>query len=183
MVVGGNLSSVSSSFNSDAVDLEMAAAQQRTGTDEGPRRIILSEITLVDVIEFSIERDVRAEDLDEDDIVHGHAGLGEHGLYAVKHDADLLLQVVGRLAGFGIDTNAPRDVQRVAHEHAVAEGRLHDLGQIDITPLGLRFSLFRRSLSGEARGRENEHCDQHNYLFHEVLRFSVTAACLIIFEK
>lgn len=46
---------------------------------------------------------------------------GEHGLDPVEHNADLLLQVVGRLAGFGIEADAPRDVQRVAYQHAVAE--------------------------------------------------------------
>src|ERR1700687_5821845 len=128
--------SACSSLDRDAVDLEMPAAQQRAGTDKRARRVVLAEMGFVHVVEFRVQRDVGAENMDEDKDVHGHAVFDEDGLQAVERDADFLLDIVGQLAGLGIKTESAGDVERVPDQHAIAEGRLDDLGQVDVTPGG-----------------------------------------------
>src|SRR5262249_18447871 len=158
----------SSSLDRDAVDLEMCPAQQRAGTDEGACRVVLAEIALVHVIEFRIQRHVRAEDLDEDKVVHGHASFGENRLHAIENNVSFLLHIRGRLAGLRIKAESARDVERVPHQHAIAEGSLDRLGQIDVAPPGLRTILWDR-LCRHGNCSRDDHHNQQTILFHWVL--------------
>src|SRR5678815_3871638 len=94
----------------DALQLEMAAAQQRSGPDEAPRRELLAEVTAVGRVEAVVEGEVGAEDLDGDQVVHSEPGLRQDRLHPVEEQADLLVEVRRRLPRFRVHSDAAREV-------------------------------------------------------------------------
>src|SRR6266849_2160654 len=59
--------------NSDCLHLEMSAAENCAGANEGAGRKVLGELRPVGGIEFVEEGEIGAENLHENEVVHAHA--------------------------------------------------------------------------------------------------------------
>ena len=119
---------------------------------------LLREVGAVDFVELVVERQVRAEHLHRDQVVHRHLSCGERLLHSVKHEPNLLFDICRRFAGCRIDSEFAGEIQRVADEHAVAERqRIFAIGQNDVTR-GVR-AAFLGSIAGVGVEREEDRGD------------------------
>src|SRR5207247_10481044 len=108
------------SLDCDALYLEAGPEQERARAEEGARREALGEVAPIHVVERTEEGHVGAEDLERDEVVHGHAFLREHALDLVHHVASFGGGVGGGLVGRGVEADPSRQVQRLAHQDRVA---------------------------------------------------------------
>src|SRR5882762_5227194 len=116
--------SARSAANSNRLELKMAAAQQRRYPYKLARRQVLgSEVRPVDTVKFVEKRKVGAGNLHVDQVVHSHIRLGQYGLDLVEQDLDFVCDFRRRLARF-VQTDASREVQRIAGQNAVTERQL-----------------------------------------------------------
>ncbi len=60
-------------------------------------------------------------DLHPYQVVHGHAGFAENGLKAVEQEIELGIDTRGRLARRRVEADPSGNVERIAHQHGVAE--------------------------------------------------------------
>src|SRR5262249_10367691 len=114
------------------------------------------------------KRQVRTGNLHIDQIIHGHARLLQNGLLAIQQQLDLVFNLVRRLPGLCVEADSPRQIEGVANEDSVAEGRLHlFLGQID----GLSRTLWHGTRICLQNGKNSDHQhyrqDSHSPI-HEV---------------
>src|SRR6266404_4098617 len=148
--------SARSAADSNCLELKMAAAQQRGYANELARRQVLgSEVSAIDTVEFIEQRKVCARDLHINEVIHGQSRLFQDGLDLVEQDLDFVCDFGRRFAGF-IQTDAPREVERVSGENAVTERKLRiGIGKVDGAARRLRGRLGecaadrKRSRSGK----------------------------------
>src|ERR1700730_1787536 len=140
--------------NSDGLDLEMATAQQRGYADELARGQVLGrEVGSIGSVEFVVERQVGAGDLNIDEVIHGHPGLLESGLDLVEQNLDFVGDFGGGLARF-IQADASCEGKRGAGQNAVTERQLRiGIGKVDGAAAWLR-----RGLGESAANREEPSC-------------------------
>src|SRR5215470_1904994 len=157
-------------FDGDGLHLEVTTTEEGTCTDESAGWVVFGEIGLIDGIELIEQGEVRAKHLNVDEVVHGHASLGKSTLHAVHHKFDFLVEFGGRLAGLGVEADAPGKIERVANHNAVAEGRLHSLlrGVVDLAP-ELGGGLREDTMSGEKAGNEQGNERESGSAVHESL--------------
>lgn len=141
----------------------------RTRSYKGACRVVFDEIGFVYLVELGVQRHVGTENLDEHKVVHSHASLGENGLHAVQGGAGLLLNIVRQLTCVGINTDLIGEIKRVIDQHAIAEGRLNDLGQVDVTPGGLRTILCPGRLRRHGNGSRDDDGEPSTNVFHGTL--------------
>ena len=137
--------------NGNRLQFEMAAAQERACSDEFPCRIVFrGEVAFVDGVELVEEGQVGAGDLHVDEVVHGHAGLGQRAFQAIEHELDLILDFRRRLAGFRIEADSAGQVERIAGENSVAERGVNRFcGRIEHFSRGLRCGLRKCAVHAE----------------------------------
>src|SRR5437016_14559479 len=75
-------------FDSDGLQLEMSAAEKRSGPNKGPRGILLGEIRFVYRIKFLEERQIGAGNLQVNKIVHRHSGLCQDVFFPIEQHLD-----------------------------------------------------------------------------------------------
>src|SRR5258705_11661085 len=102
----------------------MAAAQQGAGADEGARRKILGEICAIGSVEFVQVSEVRAINLNVDEVVHGHTCSAEGGFVSVEKLFDFIFHFLGPLPCVGVEANLPAALDRAPGKAAVAEAAL-----------------------------------------------------------
>src|SRR5215467_16094852 len=120
----------------------MAAAQDGTRPYKLAGRKLFAEVGLVNGVELVIKRQVGRGDLHVNQIVHVHAGLGQNVFFAVQKKLDLVFDLVRRLAGLRVESDAPGQIEGIADEYAVAERGLHAFaGKVDIFARSFRLRL------------------------------------------
>src|SRR5262245_16440511 len=138
----------------DPDDLEVTPAQERPRPDEGPRRELALEVRRVDLVEAVVERQIRAEDLHLDEVVHRQPLELELLLEVVEHRARLLLGIGGRLAGRGIEPEGAGQEDEAARQTRGAERQsVGPTGSVQVLDL-LHGSVLGRA-GGGAGAREN----------------------------
>src|SRR5882724_9145036 len=144
----------------DRLQFEVRPAQQRPRAHKLARwKILGREVAPVNRIECIEERQVRARNLYIHQVVHGHAGLRQYGLLPVQQILNLILDFLRRLSSFRIQSEPPRQVQRIPRKDSVAERKLRaQLPQPDHLPRCLRGSFRKRSVHCKnSRHRQSHH--------------------------
>src|SRR5215813_13877214 len=161
-------------FYRDRLQLEMRAAQQSPRSDESSRRKILLEIASINWVEFVVERNVGAEDLHSDQVVHSHSSLGQYVLNPVDHQPSLLFDIARNLVGLRVSAQPSGQIERVADHHAVAErGGDGSVRQIDDAPsrASAALAVDGHAAQEQADQQTTRQTDkEHPIFFHFVLR-------------
>src|ERR1700758_2732097 len=128
----------------------MAAAEEGAGADERARRKILRELRAVGGVELVVEREIGAENLHEDEVIHAHAS-GRKGVFVIIEKIfEFVFNFLGSLAGLGIEADASRKVERVSSKDGFAERQLGDrTRRVDDATFRLGFSLRESAANGE----------------------------------
>src|SRR5437764_1415691 len=99
----------------------MSAAQQRRRSNKLARWQLLSrEVAAIGGVELVVERQIRAGNLDVNEIIHAHARLYQRGLHVVQKELDFLVDLGGCLPSL-VQSNSPGQIQRVARKNGSAE--------------------------------------------------------------
>ena len=101
-------------FYGDALNFEMSAEKERAGAEESARRKFGGEIGAVDGVEFFEERNVRAKNLHEDEIVYAESGAGERFAEGIEHEMRFLFGVSGNFFGLRIEADVAAQIKSVA---------------------------------------------------------------------
>src|SRR2546423_15307249 len=126
----------------DGLHFKMSAAQQRRRSNKLARRQLLTrEEAAIGGVELVVERQVRAGNLDVNQIIHAHARLYQRGLHVVQKELDFLVDLGWCLSSL-VESDPPRQIQRVAGKNSSAERCLRIVvRKADRPPGPLRFCL------------------------------------------
>src|ERR1700739_2957646 len=102
----------------------MAAAQERSHSDELASGKILGEIALIHGIKFIVQGEIGAGDLHVDEIVHAETSLSKKSFVRVENIFDLIIDFFRSLLGFWVQGDITRDIKGIANENGVAVGGL-----------------------------------------------------------
>src|ERR1700760_358854 len=112
------------SFDCDALNFEMSAEQQWSGTDKGSSGQWVLKISRVNGVELVEEGDVAAKHLDEDQVVHGEHGSSEGVAERRHHRVNLSVEIGGHGAGTGSEADVTGKISGVAYDYRPAEGKI-----------------------------------------------------------
>ena len=107
-----------------ADDLESRSKQQWTRTDESTRRQISRKVLAIDGVERVEQRNIRAEDLDVNQVIHLQAGFCEYGTNSIEHVSRFLGGILRKFHSSRFETDAAGDIEGVASHDGVAEGQI-----------------------------------------------------------
>src|SRR5580700_38589 len=99
----------------------MASAEEGTGANEGAGGKILGELRAICCIELVVKREIGAEDLNENEVVHTHASGRKGSCVVLEEIFDFVIDFVRGLAGLGIEADASREIKRVSSKDRFAE--------------------------------------------------------------
>ena len=105
-------------FESDTLNFKTRAEQKRSGAEESARGKFAGEIGAVNGVEFFEERNVRAKNLNENEVVHAETGAGERFAEGVEHAARFLLGIRGDFLRLRIEADVAAQIKSVAGENA-----------------------------------------------------------------
>src|SRR5216683_2588259 len=155
-------------FDRDGLQFKMAAAQERSRSDEFPRRQIFGrEVALVDRIKLFEQRQISAGDLHVHQVIHGHPGLRQHFFVAIQQQLDFVFNLFRRFSRLRIQPDAPCKVQCVPRENRVAERCLHGfLRKVDRFSRRLYGYLRKSSLQGKNSSHRQDHHQETDATIH-----------------
>src|SRR6266446_905430 len=155
-------------FDRDGLQFEMAAAQERSRSDEFPRRQIFGrEVALVDRIKLFEQRQISAGDLHVHQVIHGHSGLRQLFFFNVPQHTDIYTLSPRRFSRLWIQPDAPCKVQRVPRENRVAERCLRGfLRKVDRFSRRLYGHLRKSSLQGKNSSHRQDHHQETDATIH-----------------
>src|SRR5215472_1885097 len=156
----------------DGLHFKMPTDQERTRTNESASRKVLRKLLAIGVVEFGVQRKIRAIDLHIDKVVHRHAGLVQNGLVAIQEVLDLVLDLVRNLVRLRIDADIASQIEGVPGENGVAERCLNGfVGEINRAALGLHIALRKGAAHGEySREAQNGEQNPHTMIHDELLK-------------
>src|SRR6267378_3189287 len=162
----------------DRLQFEVRPAQQRPRAHKLARwKILGRKIASVNRIERIEERQVRARNLHIHQVVHGHARLRQHRFLSVQQILNLILDFLRRLSSFRIQSEPPRQVQRIPRKDSVAERKLRaQLPQLDSLSRCLRRSFRKRSVHCKNSRHRQSHHQKSCATIHVSLHSNVLSA-------